>query len=40
VLRPVRDGVTQVLADHPLERLAVLRAVEMTENVVERAILK
>ena len=35
MLRPLRDGIRQVLADHPLEALAVLRAIEMSQHVVE-----
>ena len=33
-------GLRQILADHALERLAVLRAVEMPEHVVERSVLE
>ena len=40
VLGPVGDRVAQVLADYPLKVLAVLRAVEVSEDIVERAVLE
>ena len=40
VLGPLGDRVAEVLADHALERLAVLGSVQVTEEVVERAVLE
>jgi hypothetical protein len=40
VLGPYGDRVAQVLTDHSLERLAILRTVEMPEDIVEGAVLE
>ena len=40
VLGPAGDRVTQVSADYPLKVLAVLGAVEVSEDIVERAVLE
>ena len=40
VLGPCRDGIREILADDTFEDLAVCRAVEVAEHVVERAVLE
>ncbi len=40
VLGPVGNRVAEVLADHALERLVVLRPVQVTQQVVERPVLE
>jgi hypothetical protein len=40
VLGPVRDRVAQLLPDHAVEGLAVTRAVQPPEHVVERTVLE
>jgi hypothetical protein len=38
VLGPIRDRAAQVLADHALEGLAVIGAVQVAQQIVERPI--
>jgi len=40
VLGPGRNGVAEVLADDPFERLDVARPVEASEQIVERSVLE
>ena len=40
MLGPLRDRVAEVLADHALEGLAVIGAVKVTQQIVERPILE
>ena len=40
MLGPLRDRIAQALAFDALERLAILRAVEVPEHVVQGSVLK
>src|SRR5215510_16585615 len=40
VLRPPGNGVAQVLADHPVEVLAIPRAIQVPQHIVQGTVLE